>query len=109
MAVEVCRRQGDRMSGEQRVMALTAVGMICEAGNRDPIDALAMRTDNMEFLVHSLACPNYIIRRSWIPLSCRPPHRSKTDLGSASQTQHITGQVIELLVGEGEFRHERSR
>jgi len=54
VSIEISSAQGQGMSGKQGMMTLPASGSLIEFGGRQPIDGVAVWTDDMEHLRHGL-------------------------------------------------------
>src|SRR5437879_6971029 len=55
MAVEARFGELERMTFEERLLAMTALRALVEAGVRQPIDRMAVRADDVQVVVHGLA------------------------------------------------------
>src|SRR5437879_2329793 len=55
MAVEARFGELERMTFEERLLAMTALRALVEAGARQPIGRMAVRADDVQVVVHGLA------------------------------------------------------
>src|SRR5438034_534838 len=59
MAVEARSGELERMTFEERLLAMTAVRALVEAGARQPIGRMAVRADDVQVVTHGLAFRNW--------------------------------------------------